>query len=454
MSRTVDFNTILSLIDYSIKPAYLNQTQELVLKEVWNGKTYSKIAQDCNYDPEYIKTVGCNLWKTLSSAFNEPINKSNFVSFMRCRVGSLSTVKNEDIETTKNPQLESINHQFHIDYNWATVPKTSHFMGRKNELSILESCSQDVNCNCIVVSGMVGSGKTDLLKSFAEKVKYKFDYIIWVSLITPSPITTLIKDCLKRIDKNHENISKIDLKQQDLSSLLSYFINCLRNNKVLLLLDNLESVLEIDDNSFSYKRGLENYGDFLRSIVSTNHQSLLVCGSRVKLKALEYYGTNQVKLIDLQGLNQEYIFDFLTTKTSGIPNEEKILKLSESLQNNLKLLHIVDKHINFFEEYLDDIHRISEELSLLEAVASLLEQELNCLSKLEKKIVLWLAISSFPISQECLINQTNYHNSKIKFSSTIQSLKKRSLVIEQDSELSLMLVMKSYLRRKMVKQSL
>jgi hypothetical protein len=102
MNNSIDFNSVLSLIDRTISPTYLSATQEIVLREVWNGKTYSKMACDYNYDPEYIKTVGCNLWQILSNAFNEQINKSNFVPYMRQRISCSIVINKQQDELLSN----------------------------------------------------------------------------------------------------------------------------------------------------------------------------------------------------------------------------------------------------------------------------------------------------------------------------------------------------------------
>ncbi|MGL5877694.1 MAG: hypothetical protein ACRC2V_07935, partial [Xenococcaceae cyanobacterium] len=77
-----DFEKVLTEIDRAIKPAYLNKVQELVLRHTYEGKTYSQIATTYCYEKEYIKTVGCELWRLLSKSFDRPINKANFTQFI------------------------------------------------------------------------------------------------------------------------------------------------------------------------------------------------------------------------------------------------------------------------------------------------------------------------------------------------------------------------------------
>lgn len=447
MVTSIDFDSVLSLIDRRVKPYYLNSTQEIVLREVWNGKTYSTIAQNYNYDPEYIKTVGCNLWKTLSSAFNEPISKSNFVPLMRQKFSN--SISTDEKNSLLEKEFQFINCTSSSHCYWTTAPNVKHFIGREKEIELLNLWSNDNDCNFVIVSGMVGCGKTSLITKFAKNAKDKFSRVIWLSLKNPLPLNKLVENCLRSIYENYDSYFDLKVGQQNLSLLLSQLVKCLQNNKILLLLDDLESILKIEDRSFCYRKEWEDYAYFLRCVVSTNHQSLLVCASRIKPKFLEYYGTNQVKSLDLQGLEKSNVCELFTFK-----DRQRLMDLSDSFQNNPQLLQIVGEHVGFWQEDISSIQCIIEELSCLETMVSFLEQELNCLSKREKEIVLWLAVFCTPVSKQYLLSKTTYFNSKIKFANSIQSLNKRSLVIEHDSKCSLMPIMKSYLRRKLIAQAL
>ncbi|PSB09547.1 hypothetical protein C7B62_12705 [Pleurocapsa sp. CCALA 161] len=454
MTNPIDFNSVLSLIDRTISPTYLSATQEIVLREVWNGKTYSKMACDYNYDPEYIKTVGCNLWQILSNAFNEQINKSNFVPYMRQKIScSIVVNKRDELLTNQNSQVlstESLKREF---YHWATAPNTEHFIGRDKQIKLLKSWSQDSNCNCIVVSGMVGCGKTSLITKFAKDNQSQFDYVIWFSLNNSLSPTTLTNNFLKIIGQNQDQHSNSGFTQQDLSSLLAQLINHLKQKRILLVLDDLESILEVDQVGICYQRNLEDYGHFLRSIIATNHQSLMICASRVRPKSLEYYGMNQIKILDLQGLEESTI-EQITNLDSTKIEKTKLLDLSTRLHCNPQLLKITASHLNIFHDDHEDLEQVVQELCLVEEIVSLLEQELDCLSKLEKEIIFWLAISCQPIPQKDLATNLKHAQSKIKFNKSIASLEKRSLMVKDNSQYSLMPIMKSYVRRKLVQLAL
>ena len=448
MKKPIDFESVLFLVDKAISPTYLNPTQEIVLREVWNGKTYTKMACDYNYDPEYIKTVGCNLWQTLSLAFDEQINKSNFVPFMRQRISSALT----ESDRRSEPEIDSVNanntqskQQF---CSWTTAPDVKHFVGREQELKTLTSWSQESDCHLIVVSGMTGSGKTTLVTEFANSIKDRFDYVIWFSLSQRPSLTKLLKEYLNIINRQRSE----NLQPEELSFLLSEFVDCLKNQRILLVLDGLQCILEVKQNTVSYKAAFEGYGQFLRSIVSTDHQSLLVTTSRIKPKLLEYYASNQVKFLDLKGFDEKTTANFLDLNGDTSVVKKDLLDLSNNLQHNPQLLKIANNHLDVFSE--NDAEQVIEDLCLLEAIGELLEQELSYLASLEKEIVYWLAISCTAMSSEDLSRQIGHAQSKLKFLQSLKSLKERSLVIKEDDSYVLMPIMKAYLRRKLVKQAL
>ena len=448
MKKLVDFESVLSLIDRSISPTYLSPTQEIVLREVWNGKTYSEMAGQYNYDPEYIKGVGCNLWQTLSRTFDKQINKSNFVPFMRQKVANL--FDENHLQPENALQITTTYIQEKPQYlDWTTAPTIKFFQGRVKEMNFLQQWSEDPECRCIVVSGMVGCGKTTLATEFARKVQDRYDYVFWFSLLETPSLGKLISNYLQIINQSIETELP---ESKELSFLLSQFVNCLKQHKVLLVLDGLQTI--INNNSSTYKKDFEEYGRFLRSIISIDHQSLLVATSRIKPKLLEYYNDDRVKMLDLKGFNFDDTKAIINLTNNKLIKED-ILFLSKSLQNNPQLLNIVKSHLDDLGETLeDDRSQVLKDLSLLGAVAELLEQEFFYLTDLDKEIVYWLAISCAPVSLKQIIGYVEQSQPKLKFTQSINSLVRRSLVIKHNNCYSLMPIAKAYIRRKLVRQAI
>ena len=373
---------------------------------------------------------------------------------MRQKISRVVEEKNGQLEDYYRPRSLPVKSKKHQFCNWTTAPNIQHFLGRERELETLHSWSQDSHCRLIVVSGMTGSGKTTLVTEFADSIKEEFDYVIWFSLSQLPSLTKLLNKYLRIINHHPDNL--LDSKPQELSFLLSEFIDCLRRQRILLVLDGLQYILQINQTSISYKENFECYGQFLRSIISTDHQSLLITTSRIKPILLEYYASNQVQFLDLLGFSDQTTMTFLDDNTDNYWKKEELLHLSATVQNNPQLLKIANNHLDILAE--GDAEQVIEDLSLLEAISDLLEQELSYLSILDREIVYWLAISCNPLSLDELSKQIQNSPSRLKFLHSIKSLVERSLVTrnkgEKEDAYSLMPIMKIHLRRKLVREAL
>lgn len=73
----------ITVLEIILRSWDINDVQEIVFRESWEGKTYSEIAQSFGYDVDYIKNVGSQLWKLLSKQLGEKVSKSNFRSVLR-----------------------------------------------------------------------------------------------------------------------------------------------------------------------------------------------------------------------------------------------------------------------------------------------------------------------------------------------------------------------------------
>ncbi|ELS03338.1 hypothetical protein Xen7305DRAFT_00030600 [Xenococcus sp. PCC 7305] len=85
---------ILVIVDNLIQPERLTTLQEIILRQCWSGKTYQQIAQDSDYDADYIRVVGSRLWQILSDACAEKVTKNNFRAILRQQSGKTKNVEN------------------------------------------------------------------------------------------------------------------------------------------------------------------------------------------------------------------------------------------------------------------------------------------------------------------------------------------------------------------------
>ncbi|MEG3845118.1 hypothetical protein [Microcoleus sp. herbarium14] len=71
----------LALVETVLKGERLNDIQELIFKQCWEGRqSYKEIARIYSYDDEYIKYIAGKLWKLLSKAFDDNVKRNNLKS--------------------------------------------------------------------------------------------------------------------------------------------------------------------------------------------------------------------------------------------------------------------------------------------------------------------------------------------------------------------------------------
>ena len=68
---------------------HLNDAERQVLEGSWEGQTYEKMAKTYGYSDRYLKQdVGPKLWKLLSEALEQKVNKKNFRTVLELRLAS------------------------------------------------------------------------------------------------------------------------------------------------------------------------------------------------------------------------------------------------------------------------------------------------------------------------------------------------------------------------------
>ena len=80
----------LNLVRREIEPDRLSTVQEAVFSRCWTGDAYQEIADTIGYDAIYIRGIGAQIWKRLTEAFGEKVNKSNFQTIIRQRLSDPS----------------------------------------------------------------------------------------------------------------------------------------------------------------------------------------------------------------------------------------------------------------------------------------------------------------------------------------------------------------------------
>ncbi|MCT7952182.1 NB-ARC domain-containing protein [Ancylothrix sp. C2] len=281
--------------------------------------------------------------------------------------------------------------------DWGEAVDVSVFYGRDLELELLKKAVISDRCRLVLLLGMGGIGKTSLSVKLGQLLEDKFEFLIWRSLRNGQFLEEILIELLDFFGQN-----EIEIQRKPTQSYLSQLIYYLRSARCLLILDNFETILKPGSPAGSYREGYEDYGEFLRAIAETNHQSCVILTGREKpqgISALE--GENAaVRVLSLKGLpaeNAERIF--IDKNLQSLASERK--QLIDIYQGNPLALKIVATSIQ--EIFAGNVGEfLGCGIGVFNGIRSLLEQQFERLAPLEKQILFWLAINREPVSLNCL----------------------------------------------------
>ncbi|MEO1378060.1 MAG: NB-ARC domain-containing protein [Cyanobacteria bacterium J06635_10] len=315
------------------------------------------------------------------------------------------------------------------EYDWGEAPDTSVFYGRSMELSQLRHWVLEEGCRLVALLGIGGIGKSTLAVKLGLQVQAEFEVVVWRSLQNAPSVeenlTSILQFFLWALRKDIVIPENFDGK-------LSKLMECLRNHRCLLILDNVETILCSNGQTGQCRPGYEGYGKLLRCVGEVPHKSCLLLTSREKPREiipLEGERT-KVKCLQMGGLNLTEGRELIEYKGkfTGTKQEWQIL-IEHYGGNPLALKMLAAGASELFNgrigDILDYLHRGA---FIFEEMHDLLECQFQRLSVREKELMYWLAINREPISLTDLVKDVVTLSSKRHLPQTIYTLLQRSLI--------------------------
>ena len=305
--------------------------------------------------------------------------------------------------------------------DWGDMPDLGAFFGRVAELEKLERWIVKECCRFVAIVGIGGVGKTDLSLKLVSGIQHHFDYIVWRKLMNAPPVSEILGDIIRFLS-NQQEINLPD----SLSSQILTLLNYLKNNRCLLILDNVESVLQSGSETGKYLDGHEGYGELFRQLGSVSHKSCLLLTSREKPQDIARLAGKKkpVRFLELKGLDTESsrkIFGEIGT-FHGSSAEWK--KLTEFYNGNPLALELAANHIaEVFHGNITSF--LNERMQVFNDLNELLSWHFGRLAPLEREILFWFAINRQPMSISELKNDILAPDAKDRVTSTLQLLKSR-----------------------------
>ncbi len=299
--------------------------------------------------------------------------------------------------------------------HWGDALAIPTFYGREQEMAQLTQWIVQDRCRVVSVLGMGGIGKSALSVSTMYQLAVgtrrdaddrkgsslrplsacpcPFEVIIFHSLRDAPAFETLLNDCLQVLSPQSLGTVSANLEQR-LSLLLSY----LRTQRVLLVLDNLECLLQEGDVKGRFRPGFGGYGQLLRRVAETAHQSCLLLTSREKLADLRPLEgkSSPVRSLRLSGLDiaacKQLFAEKVVVGTEA--DQERLIDLYGG--NPLALKVVAETVIDLFGGEIGAF--LAEEALLFGGITDLLEEHFVRLSAPEHSVLCWLAIAREPVT--------------------------------------------------------
>ncbi|OKH48015.1 hypothetical protein NIES30_10930 [Phormidium tenue NIES-30] len=338
----------------------------------------------------------------------------------------LRPLKSHQATQTSPPPPSSISEASVARQDWGDAPEIPPIYGRDDELTVLTDWILRDKCRLVGLLGMGGMGKTTLAVKLAEQLSGEFEAVMWRSLRNAPPADPLLADLIRFLSTRQD----VHLAETWDGQLLQ-LIGCLQTARCLLVLDNVESVLQGQDGTGAYRPGYESYGQILRCIAESRHQSCLVFTSREQPLGLFSREGSGLRSLRLQGLTYQQGQQLLTARglTSSVQEAQVLV---EQYAGNPLALRIVSTTVQeLFNASIQQF--LACGTPVFGDVANLIDQQFSRLSPLEQRVMEWVAVHREWVLPQEIRAGLMPPTSQSELLEALLSLERRSLIEKSTS---------------------
>jgi hypothetical protein len=408
---------ISTLLNSKHRGERLSDIQQRVFLGTWAGSSYQEIAEELGYQPDYVRQVGSQLWRNLSTALGEPINKGNIHSVLH---------------HYQNLPAQVI--------DWGEAIDVSRFYGREVELETLENWISDSKCRVVGIFGIGGIGKTALSVKLSQQVQSHFQCLIWRTLRQAPSLTELLKEIVPIL------VGSEAAGEADLQTLMAQ----LRQKRCLIVLDNIESILNSGSRSGAYKAGYEDYQQLLERIADETHSSCLIVTGREKPGGFAIREGENLSLRALSLTGISTIASQQILKDKGLTaTESQNRTLVNYFGGNPLALKIATTTIRtLFGGNIQGF--LAQGSAVFSNLWDLLDQQFSRLSALQQQVMYWLAINREGVTP-AKIQAEMFPSVTIKqVMEVLEALNERSLIEPGEAGITQQPVVMEYVTEKLI----
>ncbi|MDX2229463.1 MAG: NACHT domain-containing protein [Leptolyngbyaceae cyanobacterium bins.349] len=424
----------------------LNDLQRSVFRGAWVGQDYKEIHRRCGQVglDHIMRNVGPRLWRQLSVLASEQLGEVIEVRKESLQ-GPIQRLRDRLMAQNPSPEVDpfppmptatsstfqsldevwqgrSVNRQ----QDWGQAPDASQFQGRGQELETLFQWVEEEGCRLIALVGTAGIGKTDLSVKVAERLRDRFERVIWRSIdpaitgMAPPHLPDLLTDLYQDWG---EAIPSFDLTR---------LLNTLRQQRCLIVLDGFDAVLQSKVLSGDYHPGYDSYSDLLKRVGDTQHLSCLIVTSRELPREVEARSGEKafVRAHRVPGLAPEDVQNLFLAKGTFAATESDWRSLTYQYDGNPRFLqqvastitHAFGRDVSRFLAYQQD------KAIFVGDIRRALDQQIGRLSYAEVTLLQELARHQEPATLEEIQQFVKSSMSSHHLLEVLLSLVRRSLL--------------------------
>lgn len=328
------------------------------------------------------------------------------------------------------------------------VPNSGSFLGRDQERQQLTRWLVQDRSKIVGILGIGGMGKTSLaaqcVRELGASGRGIFDCILWRSLLNAPPLEELLPPILQIL--SNQQLAEIP---ESMDEQLRLLFNYLQDKRVLLVLDNMESILE-PERAGIYRAGYVAYSYLIQMMATLDHQSQLLFTSRERPQGYERLIRDSLSIQSLQlgGLDDEAGHKLLAQRGLQAGADEESMLIERYSGNPLALKLVADTIDEVFGGDLGGF--LAEDTLIFDDIRTVLDQHFARLSNIEQQILFCLTVERQPVSAQDLRQNLLQPPKQGVFLEALRNLRRRSLVERQEDGLMLQNVVTEYLTERLV----